>query len=101
MCGPMRGYPLYNFPAFDAAAAKLRARGWKVINPADLDRKAGFLPNKKLPKGFLRKAMQRDLTAICDKCSAIMLLHGWEKSEGAKVELALANLLQLLVLQEV
>ena len=39
LAGPMRNYPRNNFPAFDAAAAKLRADGHEVFNPAEHDRK--------------------------------------------------------------
>jgi hypothetical protein len=33
----MSGLPKHNFPAFDAAAADLRARGFDVVSPAELD----------------------------------------------------------------
>jgi hypothetical protein len=98
----MRGYDLYNFPAFDAAAAKLRSEGWNVVNPAELDRAVGITEfTETLPPNFMREAMKRDLNAIIDKCSAIYLLKGWEKSSGVAAELALANCLQLQVLKEV
>lgn len=98
IAGPMRSIPAYNFPAFDAAAARFRANGWEVINPADLDRQNGVTEHTDpLPPGFLRDAMRRDLAAICD-CDAIALLPGWRKSAGVAVELALASLLKLQVL---
>jgi hypothetical protein len=37
VAGPMRGIPEFNFPAFNAAAAKLRAAGHHVFNPAERD----------------------------------------------------------------
>ena len=35
VAGPMTGIAEHNFPAFNAAAASLRAAGWHVENPAD------------------------------------------------------------------
>lgn len=97
VAGPMRGYPLYNFPAFDEAAARFRALHWDVVNPAELDRAIGVNEyTDPLPDGFLRGAMERDLTAICG-CDAIALLPGWERSSGVAVELALAKLLGLAI----
>jgi hypothetical protein len=101
IAGPMRGYDKYNFPAFDDAAERFRSVGWNVINPADLDRIVGVHENTDpLPEGFLRGAMERDLKAICG-CDAIALLPGWRKSSGVGVELALANLLQLEVINAI
>jgi len=37
LSGPMSGLPGFNFPAFHAAAAKLRADGFTVLNPAETD----------------------------------------------------------------
>lgn len=95
LAGPMRGIERYNFPAFDAAAERLGDAGWDVVNPAGLDRAIGVTETTDpLPDGFLRGAMERDLSAIT-KCDAIALLPGWHKSRGVVVELALANLLGL------
>lgn len=99
IAGPMRGIPLYNFPAFDAAAAIL-ADQFDVVNPAQLDRDAGVNEHTDpLSEGFMRDAMRRDLSAICD-CDAILLLEGWERSSGVAVELALARLLGLRVFRQ-
>ena len=36
ICGPMRGIPQFNFPAFDEAAELARAQGLIIINPAEI-----------------------------------------------------------------
>lgn len=90
VAGPMRGYPQYNFPAFDAAADSLARDGHDVVNPAQMDRDVGFDPQStEVSDSFLRDALQRDLSAICE-CDAIAMLPGWEASGGAKIEWALA-----------
>lgn len=90
LAGPMTGLPEFNFPAFDAAAAVLEAEGHEVFNPAKMDRDVGFDPSStSVSKEFLRDALRRDLSAICE-CDAIAMLPGWEKSGGARVEWSLA-----------
>jgi hypothetical protein len=109
LAGPMRGYPLFNFPAFDNAQADLIAKGFDVVSPADLDRRAGFNPAA-LPEdtdwhdasklGFsLPQAIKRDTEAL-QKCDVIYMLKGWESSKGAKAEKALAEWLGLEVMHE-
>ncbi len=96
IAGPMRGYPEYNFPAFDYAARRLRQAGHEAINPAELDRVVGIHEwTNPLPKGFMRAAMKRDLMAICDEAEGITLLPGWEASSGVGVEKALTDVLGL------
>lgn len=97
LAGPMTGLPLFNFPAFDEAEARLRALGYDVINPAQLDRDVGFDPaTTVVSKEFLRDALRRDLSALCD-ADAIAMLPGWERSGGARVEWTLATHLGLYV----
>ena len=101
IAGPMTGYPLLNFPAFDRAAKKWRKAGYEVINPADLDRVNGT--NEYTPASercSYREALQRDLTAICG-CDSVALLPGWEKSPGVSVELTLAKVLKLKIYDSV
>ncbi len=96
IAGPMRGYPEYNFPAFDYAARRLRQAGHECINPAELDRVVDIHEwTDPLPKGFMRGAMRRDLIAICDSAEGIVLLPGWRLSSGVGVEKALCDLLDL------
>jgi hypothetical protein len=90
IAGPMAGKPLYNFPAFDAAAAQLARDGWNPINPAQLDRDAGFDPERDpVTPEFLKEAMKRDLLALLD-ADALVLLPGWPDSRGACAEKAVA-----------
>jgi len=91
IAGPMRGYPRYNFDAFDAAAADLASRGWRVISPAEMDRAEGFDPDGPATPEFLAAALRRDVLAIVDSADALALLPGWERSTGAQGELALAR----------
>lgn len=87
LAGPMRGHEHYNFPAFDKAAAMLRANGHEVISPAELDRAIGFDETSPdpLPDGFVEEAMRRDVDALL-QVEAIALLPGWECSAGSCFE---------------
>jgi len=87
LSGPMTGLPDLNFPAFDAAAAALRAKGIDVINPAEIN-----------PEGekTWHACMKADIKALCD-CTTICLLPGWENSSGAHLELNLAHRLGMRV----
>lgn len=92
IAGPMRGYPKYNFPAFDIAKQKMIDAGFFVFSPADLDRELGVTedtPAEDIPKDFLRRALERDLAAIT-KSTHVVLLEGWEASRGVRPEAVLA-----------
>lgn len=104
LAGPMRGYPAFNFPAFDFAAAKLRAEGHEVFSPAERDRtihgvalEDNATGDEKVAMakvGFsLREALGADMVFITQTATAIALLPGWEKSSGANAELATARAL--------
>jgi hypothetical protein len=108
IAGPMRGVPLFNFPAFDSAAAAMVAIGDEPVSPADLDRASGFdpatLPSdfdwSTLPDGFdMVSAMERDIEAL-RTCHAVYMLDGWQDSRGARAEKALAEWMGLEVLYQ-
>lgn len=95
--GPMSGIPEFNFPAFKAAAAKLRAAGHWVISPVELDEDEGFDSSQDAPDveqygHFLARDIEAMSTADLD---AIVLLPGWENSKGVGVELAYARAIGL------
>lgn len=111
VAGPMRGIPEFNFPAFYAAAAKLRAAGFVVFNPAERDNEkygtdisvgnaTGDEAVATARHGFnLREALGADLAWICAEADAIALLPGWERSKGTTAEHATAVALGLTVLE--
>lgn len=76
--GPMSGYLDYNRPAFHAAAKVLRADGFNVINPAEIDDAMGE------PKEYT-DYYARDLRFLPDADGAYAL-PGWERSKGATAE---------------
>ena len=82
----MRGYSLFNFPAFDAETARLRALGHTVFSPAERDRQDGFNPVTSSAK-TIDFYMAIDLPEVC-KADAIVVLPGWEKSQGSNIEVA-------------
>jgi hypothetical protein len=79
--GPMTGMPDHNFAAFNAAAARLRAAGIDVINPAEIN-----VPGTATWADFMRA----DIKQLCD-CCGIYMLNGWDKSKGAWVEMFIAK----------
>jgi len=96
LAGPMRGYPQYNFPAFDKARNTLKAAGHKVFCPAETDIVEGFNPNEEISVEKIQQAFRRDILALLD-CQAIAMLPGWEKSVGANTEVSMAEMLGLKV----
>ena len=87
LAGPMTGYAEMNFPAFHAEAARLRALGFEIVNPAEIvtDQNTDWLT-----------CMRADIKQLVD-CDGIALLDGWAKSRGASIEQYLARALGLRV----
>jgi hypothetical protein len=102
LAGPMTGIPQMNFPAFDAAAKDLRARGYDVVSPAELDdpedRTAALASedgdiNKMGPGRSWGFFLARDVKLIADEgIEAIVCLQGWQESRGARLETFVARL---------
>lgn len=83
--GPMRGKPGHNYDLFNEIEADLESsklKGDKIINPA-----RNFSGDKTLP---VDRYMEADLRLVLD-ADEIILLPGWEQSEGAKLEVAVAR----------
>jgi hypothetical protein len=82
----MSGLPNHNFDAFDRAEYELTDHGYEVFNPASSPAPAGGHDEARYDH-----YLALDLPAVC-RADIIMLLRGWEKSRGARLELATAEL---------
>lgn len=99
LAGPMSGIPGFNIPAFEAAAEVLRGQGYEVVVPHELDDASGLGKEKlmaseqgatedheKLGKTW-GDLLARDVKLIADEgIEGIVVLKGWEKSRGARLE---------------
>lgn len=77
----MTGMPELNYPLFNAVAQRLRNIGCTVENPAENN------PAMDDPDW-----MRLSLTQLM-RCDAVMMLPGWWRSKGARIEWAVAKLL--------
>lgn len=87
IAGPMTGLPDLNFPLFHAETARLRALGFVVVNPAEINVN---------PATDWLECMRADIRELVT-CDGIALLPGWEASRGAGIEHGLARCLGLQV----
>lgn len=83
--GPITGIDFGNRFAFSCARNALELCGYEVVDPSEvqLDDEATWTDY-----------MRADLKLLLD-CDYIYMLEGWEKSRGARIELALAKNLRI------
>ena len=86
LSGPMTGIADNNFPAFHDWAARLRAEGFDVVSPAEIEE-----------AGTWEACLRADLRELAT-CDAIALMPGWEGSKGAHLELHVAHRLGMKVI---
>lgn len=79
IAGPMTGYKNFNREAFHKAEEELKREGHTVLNPAVL------------PDGLTQPHYMDICMAMIRCVDAIYMLKGWQRSAGAKAELALAE----------
>ena len=91
LAGPMRGIKEYNFPEFKKQAAWLRANGWRIFSPAERDEADPVIQELDVDMAGWQGSlgldyfMAHDLRAVCEM-DAVILLKGWEGSQGARLE---------------
>lgn len=95
IAGPMRGLPDDNREAFFAVAKFLKTL-WHdmnllIVNPAETDVLENVQPGTCTDKEF-QGYLRADITSLMT-CDEIVLLPGWEKSEGASCEAVVARAL--------
>ena len=88
LSGPMTGVKELNKPAFEAAAKKLRKRGYIVVNPHDLDK----LEPKRTWEDCLRRDIKKEM-----ECQGIATLPHWKDSRGALLEVYIGQALKFSV----
>lgn len=94
--GPISGRSDYNAPAFAQAATMLRMLGYAVVSPIEEDiRIYGSL--EEAGKRPWQEHLARDITLV-PTCDAIALLPGWRESKGTNLELNVARVFGLDVL---
>lgn len=88
LAGPMSGIEGHNFKRFDEFARELRARGYDIVNPAEIARTLPGEPGD-LP---YHEYVRADLKGLLE-CTDIVMMPGWGGSRGAKRELDIADFL--------
>jgi hypothetical protein len=99
IAGPMTGMEDWNFPAFFDAEEQLKSLGYAVENPARHDGNTveealatvGTLEN---PVEKWEFYVKRDLKYLLE-CVGVVLLPGWQESEGARLEVHIAKKLKI------
>lgn len=87
IAGPMSIFKekCYNFERFFYWAAVLRASGYNIINPAEMDCRR-FFDGWVYSSDNYEEVLAEDLAVIEDKADAIFNLLDWDKSPGAQRE---------------
>lgn len=99
LAGPMSDRPRFNFPAFERAAAELRACGVDVVSPHELDaekerREAWTSEDGEMDGTLWADCLARDIRIIAaDGIESIVVLPGWAGSRGARLETFVGNAL--------
>jgi hypothetical protein len=102
LCGPMTGRPQFNIPLFDRVTAALRAQGYDIVSPGELDdaetRACALASPDGAPGSGSNNGqtwgdfLSRDIKIVVDNCEGIAMLPDWEKSRGARLEVYAALL---------
>lgn len=104
LAGPMTGYPQFNHPLFNRVEKTLVEEfGWHVFNPVKSDsselQEMAMASEKglrsDLPTGAWEEILALDMSVLIEDCDSIIVLEGWEKSQGARIEVFTALTLHL------
>ncbi len=90
LAGKMTGVPQLNFPLFNSEAARLRALGYDIINPAEINGGADELAacatmTPEQLRAHWCNCMRKDIAALVT-CDGVAFLPGWQDSRGAQLE---------------
>lgn len=79
VAGPMSSIKGFNRPLFNMVAAELTEQGHRVLNPATL------------PDGLSQGQYMQICLPMVAVAHELVMLPGWEQSEGAYIEFCLAK----------
>lgn len=100
LSGPMTGIENFNREAFDYAAGVLRKQGYTVIVPGESEEyeewETAILAIGKKKREFY---LSRDIDYIQETADVVVVLPGWQESEGAKLEVLVAQQIGVPVFQ--
>lgn len=102
LAGPMTSIPQFNIPEFDRVANELRALGFDIVSPAELDDEETRRISLASPDGALATLethnktwgdfLARDVKLLADEgIQGVVVLPGWERSRGARLETFVAS----------
>lgn len=103
LAGPMTGIPQFNYPEFRRIAKELREAGYKVISPVEEDTEE-YQEQAMLSKDGRHgedgkfagltwaDILAKDVKLVADKVDGVVVMNGWGKSRGARLEVFVANL---------
>jgi len=92
LSGPMTGIEKYNHDLFHRVAHEFRSVGFMVCSPGE------FFDGDRTKE---RKEYMRESVKYLLEADTIVLLPGWEKSKGARLEAAIATELELSIMEYV
>ncbi|MGL5491059.1 MAG: DUF4406 domain-containing protein [Shewanella sp.] len=79
IAGPMSGIQDFNRPLFNKVAIELTEQGYSALNPATL------------PDGLSQGQYMQICLPMVAVADELVMLPGWEQSEGASIEFMLAK----------
>lgn len=92
LSGPMTGIENYNHEFFNRVAAEFRMAGFEVCTPSE------FFDGDRTRE---RHEYMREAVKYLLEADTVVLLPGWEKSQGARLEAAIAQELDLIIVEYV
>lgn len=99
IAGPMSSVKDFNFPLFFETETKLKELGYEIINPArndgnTLEEALENAGSPERPNHSWASYMRRDLPSVL-AVNAICVLPDWQKSKGARLEISVAEALDI------
>lgn len=97
LAGPMTGYPAFNYPRFEKVARRLRALGYVICTPHELENNLFYQEAVASSNGEEvhlastgeegKELLRRDVNIVMHpNCIGLIVLEGWEDSHGALIE---------------